>query len=245
MRGRKMKLFPAIDLLNGKLVRLVQGDFSRVTDYGLDPVETAIRFREDGAEYLHVVDLDGARDGKAANHRLIEEMVKRSGLKVQVGGGIRDVERIQAYLDAGAMRVILGSVAVNDPAFLEKSLFTYKEQIAVGVDMMKGEVMTHGWEVGSGVDAMDFCGELAQKGVKTLIVTDIEKDGELKGTNLNLYRELSEQIDVDIVASGGITELNELSELQQTGLYGAIVGKAFYTGKFTLKDAFKALEKTV
>lgn len=241
MKTNPLKLFPAIDLLNGKLVRLVRGDFDQVTDYGLDPVETAVDFRRQGAEFLHVVDLDGARDGEAANHRLIEQMVKRSGLRVQVGGGIRNMERIAAYLDAGAMRVILGSAAVNDPSFLREALDAFGEQVAVGVDMMQGEVMTHGWEVGSGVEGLRFCKELMEMGVKTLIVTDIEKDGELKGTNLSLYENLS-KLPVDVVASGGITQLEELEALQQMGLYGAIVGKAFYVGRFTLKDALQILE---
>lgn len=241
MKTNPLKLFPAIDLLNGKLVRLVRGDFDQVTDYGLDPVETAVDFRRQGAEFLHVVDLDGARDGEASNHRLIEQMVKRSGLRVQVGGGIRNMERIAAYLDAGAMRVILGSAAVNDPSFLREALDAFGEQVAVGVDMMQGEVMTHGWEVGSGVEGLRFCKELMEMGVKTLIVTDIEKDGELKGTNLSLYENLS-KLPVDVVASGGITQLEELEALQQMGLYGAIVGKAFYAGRFTLKDALQVLE---
>ena len=231
-----MRLYPAIDLLDGQVVRLEQGDFRRRTSYSVEACEAARRFREAGAECLHVVDLDGARDGRAANHRLIEAIVRETELFVQVGGGIRTEERARAYLDAGAGRVILGSAAVSDPDFLDRCLALFGDRVAVGVDLLDGEVMTHGWERGSGLDGLEFCRELAARGVATVIATDITKDGRLEGTNLALYDRLRTAGIPNVIASGGIASLEELLALRGLGVSGAVVGKALYAGRLRLEE---------
>ena len=232
-----MELFPAIDLIGGCAVRLVKGDYAQKTVYSENPVEVAKSFVAAGAKYLHVVDLEGAKDGGTPNLETIKNIVEQGGLLVEVGGGIRSEEVIRKYLDAGVFRVILGTAAVQNPAFLEEMVQKYGEKIAVGVDIKDGMVAIKGWTEVSVESCFDFCEKLQKIGVKTIICTDISKDGLLSGTNLELYQELSEKFSVDIVASGGVTTLDDVKKLADMGMYGAILGKALYTGNIDLKAA--------
>ncbi len=232
-----MELFPAIDLIDGCAVRLVKGDYAQKTVYSDDPASVARSFAEAGAKYLHVVDLEGAKDGGTPNLETIQNIVKKGGLLVEVGGGIRSEEVIQKYLDAGVFRVILGTAAVQGPDFLAEMVQKYGEKIAVGVDIKDGMVAIKGWTEVSQESCFDFCEKLQKLGVKTIICTDISKDGLLSGTNLELYKELSEKFSVDIVASGGVTTLEDVKKLANMGMYGAILGKALYTGNIDLKAA--------
>lgn len=231
-----MKIFPAIDLCGQKAVRLLRGEYDQMTVYSEDPEKTALEFEASGAKYLHVVDLDGAKSGARENFAVIEKILKNTKLSVEIGGGIRDMEAVSAYLGAGAMRVIIGTAAVKDPAFLAAALSKYGSKIAVGVDFKGGQTATDGWTKTSG-DAFDFCRKLADMGVATLICTDISKDGMLQGPNQEMYRELV-QLKTEIIASGGVSGLEDLKILKQTGVGGAIVGKALYTGAMNLKEAF-------
>lgn len=232
-----MELFPAIDLIGGCAVRLVKGDYAQKTVYSENPGEVARSFAAAGAKYLHVVDLEGAKDGGTPNLETIRNIVETGGLLVEVGGGIRSEEAIQKYLDAGVFRVILGTAAVQNPAFLKEMVRKYGEKIAVGVDIKDGMVAIKGWTEVSAESCFDFCEKLQKIGVKTIICTDISKDGLLSGTNLELYKELSEKFSVDIVASGGVTTLDDVKKLADMELYGAILGKALYTGNIDLKAA--------
>ena len=232
-----MELFPAIDLIGGCAVRLVKGDYAQKTVYSDNPAEVAKSFAAAGAKYLHVVDLEGAKDGGTPNLETIQNIVEKGGLLVEVGGGIRSEEVIKKYLDAGVFRVILGTAAVQNPAFLEEMVQKYGEKIAVGVDIKDGMVAIKGWTEVSAESCFDFCEKLQKIGVKTIICTDISKDGLLSGTNLELYKELSEKFSVDIVASGGVTTLDDVKKLVDMGMYGAILGKALYTGNIDLKAA--------
>ena len=232
-----MELFPAIDLIGGCAVRLVKGDYAQKTVYSENPAEVAKSFAAAGAKYLHVVDLEGAKDGGTPNLETIKNIVENGGLLVEVGGGIRSEEVIRKYLDAGVFRVILGTAAVQNPAFLEEMVQKYGEKIAVGVDIKDGMVAIKGWTEVSQESCFDFCEKLQKIGVKTIICTDISKDGLLSGTNLELYKELSDKFSVDIVASGGVTTLDDVKKLAEMGMYGAILGKALYTGNIDLKAA--------
>ncbi|MBQ7758240.1 1-(5-phosphoribosyl)-5-[(5-phosphoribosylamino)methylideneamino]imidazole-4-carboxamide isomerase [Anaerotignum sp.] len=232
-----MELFPAIDLIGGCAVRLVKGDYAQKTVYSDNPAEVARSFAAAGAKYLHVVDLEGAKDGGTPNLETIKNIVEKGGLLVEVGGGIRSEEVIKKYLDAGVFRVILGTAAVQNPLFLEEMVQKYGEKIAVGVDIKDGMVAIKGWTEVSQESCFDFCEKLQKIGVKTIICTDISKDGLLSGTNLELYKELSEKFSVDIVASGGVTTLDDVKKLADMGMYGAILGKALYTGNIDLKAA--------
>ena len=232
-----MELFPAIDLIGGCAVRLVKGDYAQKTVYSDNPAEVAKSFAAAGAKYLHVVDLEGAKDGGTPNLETIKNIVENGGLLVEVGGGIRSEEVIKKYLDAGVFRVILGTAAVQNPAFLEEMVQKYGEKIAVGVDIKDGMVAIKGWTEVSAESCFDFCEKLQKIGVRTIICTDISKDGLLSGTNLELYKELSEKFSVDIVASGGVTTLDDVKKLADMGMYGAILGKALYTGNIDLKAA--------
>lgn len=231
-----MELFPAIDIKDSQVVRLTQGDYNKVDIYSHSPVEVAQGFHNTGAKNLHMVDLDGARDGKIVNYDVIRQVVEQSGLQVQIGGGIRDEERIRQYLDVGVARVILGTVAVEDQDFLRRMVDKYGPQIAVGVDAKEGNIAVKGWREVTGVDAMTFCGELERVGVATIIYTDIARDGMGTGTNLEVYRQLAEQVNCRIIASGGISYLEEFAQLKEIGTYGAIVGKALYTGTLNLEE---------
>lgn len=232
-----MIIFPAIDLRGGNVVRLQKGDYDRMTVYGTDPLSTARGFKEAGAEYLHTVDLDGAKDGTNPNFSIIKALAQKSGLRLQVGGGIRNMQTIERYLDAGAWRVILGTAALTDPDFLEASVKEYGGRIAVGVDINNGFAATHGWTKVSGVTCFDFFERLQALGVQTVICTDISKDGLLQGTNTELYKKLSGKFDISIIASGGVTSLEDIGALMQIGVYGAILGKALYTGHIDLSSA--------
>lgn len=231
-----MRLFPAIDLQDGQVVRLTQGDFSRLKVYGHSPASMARRFREQGAEHLHVVDLDGAKDGKMVNVSAIRGILEVEGLFVQLGGGIRDRAAIDAYLNLGVHRVILGTVAAEDFSFLEECLALYQDKIAVAVDVRQDRVAVRGWQQDSGLKALDFCKRLEQAGVSTIIYTDISRDGLLQGIDREGYRKLDAQIGCDIIASGGVSSKEDVQALAQMNLYGAIVGKALYEGTLDLKE---------
>lgn len=237
-----MYLFPAIDLIDGQAVRLVKGDYNRKTVYSSSPVEVAKGFKEAGAEYLHVVDLDGAKSGNTDNISVIADIIRESGLKVEVGGGIRSEEVIRKYIDAGVYRVILGTVAAENPDFCREMTAKYGERIAVGVDIKDGFVAIKGWTELSAVTCFDFCKTLEEMGVKTVICTDISKDGLLSGTNLELYRELQGKFNIDFTASGGVSSLEDIKSLMEIGVYGAILGKALYTGDVDLKEAVALTE---
>ena len=230
-----MQIFPAIDLRGGQVVRLYQGDYDKETVYAQDPCAVARSFLAAGAKYLHVVDLDGARNGMLANFETIAAIVKQGGLYIEVGGGIRAEDRIRQYLDLGVGRCILGTIAVKDFAFTARMAQTYGDRIAVGVDARDGYVAVSGWKELSAEKGVDFCRRLRDAGVKTVIYTDISRDGAEAGTNLDLYRELSEIQGLDITASGGVSSIEELKELQRIGTRAAILGKALYTGRLDLK----------
>ena len=230
-----MQIFPAIDLRGGQVVRLYQGDYDRETVYAADPCAVARSFLAAGAKYLHVVDLDGARDGMLANFETIAAIVKQGGLYIEVGGGIRTEDRIRRYLDLGVGRCILGTIAVKDFAFTERMARTYGDRIAVGVDARDGYVAVSGWKELSAERGVDFCRRLRDAGVKTVIYTDISRDGAEAGTNLDLYQQLAEIQGLDITASGGVSSIEELKELQRIGTRAAILGKALYTGRLDLK----------
>lgn len=234
-----MQIFPAIDLRGGQVVRLYQGDYDQETVYAADPCAVARDFLAAGARYLHVVDLDGARDGTLANYETIAALVRQGGLYIEVGGGIRTEERIRRYLDLGVGRCILGTIAVKDFAFTERMAKKYGDRIAVGVDARDGFVAVSGWKELSAERGVDFCRRLRDAGVKTVIYTDISRDGAEQGTNLDLYRELAEIEGLDITASGGVSSIEELRELQTIGTKAAILGKALYTGRLDLKTVMK------
>ncbi len=238
-----MDIFPAIDLLEGRAVRLFQGDYEKVTVYSSEPAKVARDFKTAGAEYLHLVDLDGAKTGGTPNCNLIAEIVETSGLKVQVGGGIRNMETVEKYLNSGVMRVIIGSAAVSDSVFLETAIERYGEKIAVGVDLKDGNVAIHGWTETSVLEGFSFIDSLQHMGVKTVICTDISKDGAMQGINEQLYRRLMERFTLDIIASGGISDMSDLKLLRRIGVRGAILGKSLYTGSVDLSQAIKEIEK--
>jgi phosphoribosylformimino-5-aminoimidazole carboxamide ribotide isomerase len=228
-----MYIYPAIDLRDGRVVRLTKGDYDQMEVYSSDPEEIARSFLKAGATHLHVVDLDGAKDGKLCNFDVISKLAAEN-LFVEVGGGIRDEARIRAYLDAGVKRVILGSAAIENPGFAAEMAAKYGACIAVGVDASEGKVAIHGWKTITDVDSLDFCRQLVKNGVTTVIYTDISKDGTLSGTNLAIYRKLSSIEGLSIIASGGITFEHEIATLRDMNLHGAILGKALYTGKLDL-----------
>ena len=236
-----MQIFPAIDLRGGQVVRLYQGDYDRETVYAADPCAVARDFLTAGAKYLHVVDLDGAKDGTLANLEPIAAIARQGGLYIEVGGGIRTEERIRRYLDLGVRRCILGTAAVKDFAFTERMAQKYGEAIAVGVDARDGFVAVSGWTELSAERGVDFCCRLRDAGVKTVIYTDISRDGAEQGTNLELYRELAKIDGLDITASGGVSSIEELRELQSIGTRAAILGKALYTGRLDLKTVIEAV----
>lgn len=237
-----MILLPAIDLYEKKVVRLTRGDYAQMTVYNDDPVAQAASFQEAGAQWLHTVDLEGAKDGSTPNYSVIEAICKDTSLKVEIGGGIRSLDTIQKYLDAGVERVILGTKAVTDPAFLEESLNKFGSHIAVGVDIKDGKIAIKGWLETAQDSVEDFFTKLCKLGVSTVICTDVSKDGMLAGTNVDLYRQLSQKFALDLIASGGVSSQEDLARLKELGLYGAILGKALYTGALDLKTALKEME---
>ena len=237
-----MILLPAIDLYEKKVVRLTRGDYAQMTVYHDDPVAQAASFQEAGAQWLHTVDLEGAKDGSTPNYFVIKSICKDTSLKVEIGGGIRSLDTIQKYLDAGVERVILGTKAVTDPAFLEESLNKFGSHIAVGVDIKDGKIAIKGWLETAQESVEDFFTKLCRLGVSTVICTDVSKDGMLAGTNVDLYRQLSQKFSLDLIASGGVSSRADLAHLKELGLYGAILGKALYTGALDLKAALKEME---
>lgn len=232
-----MQIFPAIDIKDGKVVRLTQGDYSKVDIYAENPSEIAAGFAAKGAGNLHVVDLDGAKDGMLSNFDKIADIVQSTSMFVQVGGGIRDEERIKRYLDVGISRVILGTIAVNDFNFTTKMAQKYGDKIAVGVDAKDEKIAVKGWLEVTETNSVEFCKRLASAGIKTVIYTDISRDGAMQGANLEIYSRLSNVVDLNIIASGGVSSLSELVELKKIGIYGAIVGKALYQGVIDLEEA--------
>lgn len=232
-----MLIFPAIDLYDHKAVRLYKGDYERMTVYSSDPAAVGEDFARLGAGHIHIVDLQGARDGDTPNFDTVTEIKRRSGLFCEIGGGIRDMTVVERYLNAGIDRVILGTAAVTDEDFLKTAVDAYGERIAVGADIRDGFIAVKGWTEKSAVGVDEFFRKMEDIGVRTVICTDISKDGAMQGANLSLYRELSEKHDVDLTASGGISSLDDIKELRKLGLYGAIVGKAYYTGDIDLRRA--------
>ncbi|MCI6957418.1 MAG: 1-(5-phosphoribosyl)-5-[(5-phosphoribosylamino)methylideneamino]imidazole-4-carboxamide isomerase [Candidatus Faecousia sp.] len=235
-----MYIYPAIDLYGGKAVRLLKGDYARMTVYSDDPVSVARDFAAAGASHIHLVDLEGAKTGKPANLDTIARIVETTHLFAEVGGGIRDMETVESYLSIGVSRVILGTAAVNNPDFLKAALRKYGDKIAVGVDLKDGYVAIKGWTETSDLQAEDFFGKMQSLGVKTIICTDISRDGAMKGTNRELYRELSEKFDMALIASGGVSSLEDVTALAAMQLHGAIIGKAYYIGAVDLKQAVEA-----
>ena len=235
-----MLIFPAIDLLEGQAVRLLKGDYTQKTVYSDDPVQVAKDFKAQGATCIHIVDLEGAKDGTTPNLPIVCAIKEQTNLFCEIGGGIRSMDVIRRYMDAGIDRVILGTAAVADKELLQQAVAEYGEKIAVGVDIKDGKVAVKGWLVDSGLDAFDFCREMVAIGIKTLICTDISKDGAMQGTNVELYRELSERFSMQIEASGGVSSLDDVKKLHALDLYGAIIGKAYYTGAIDLKEALEA-----
>ncbi len=234
-----MKLFPAIDLRGGQAVRLYQGDYDQMTVYNPDPADQARAFAAAGAKYLHVVDLDGAKDDTTANLPAIARIAAESDLYIEVGGGIRDEERIRRYLDLGVSRCILGTVAVRDFDFTARMAQKYGDKIAVGVDMKDGLVAVAGWKEVTPEPGVAFCRRLAEAGVRAVIATDISRDGTMQGTNMDLYRELLTIPGLEITASGGIAKMEELDTLQAMGCHAAILGKSVYTGAIDLAEAVR------
>lgn len=234
-----MNIFPAIDLIDGKAVRLLKGDYDKKTVYNDNPLEVVRDFKNKGAKFLHLVDLDGAKSGKTDNIETVKAIVSEGGIFVEIGGGIRNIETVDKYFEIGVDRVIIGTAAVNDPEFLKAALSKYGDKIAVGVDIKDGFVAIKGWTQKSEFTLFDFCEKMQNMGVKYLICTDISKDGAMKGTNLKLYSDLSARFDMNITASGGVSSMEDIINLRKLNLYGAIIGKAYYTGAIDLSEAIK------
>ncbi len=234
-----MILYPAIDLYEGKAVRLFKGDYSQMTVYNENPLAVAQDFLRCGATHIHMVDLQGARDGTTPNLETVQKIKQQTGLFCEVGGGIRTMEIVDRYLSAGIDRVILGTAAVTDPDFLAAALAKYGEKIAVGIDIKDGRVAIKGWTETSDKDALSFCAQMQTVGVTTIICTDISKDGAMQGTNHELYKTLSEKFSLQIIASGGVSSLEDIRRLAEQNLHGAIIGKAYYSGGLDLARAIE------
>ena len=234
-----MNIFPAIDLYDKKAVRLYKGDYAQMTVYSDKPWEIAKDFEEKGAKFIHVVDLEGAKTGKTPNLEVVKKIANETDLFLEIGGGIRDIETVKIYLENGADRVILGTSAVTDENFLLNAIKEYGEKIAVGADIKDGYIAIKGWIEKSQYSFEEFLSKMKKIGVKTVICTDISKDGAMKGTNLALYKALSEKYTLDVIASGGVSTIDDVKELRKMDLYGAIIGKAYYTGAIDLKQAIE------
>lgn len=239
----KMKIFPAIDLYDGKAVRLYKGDYDNMTVYSNNPIEIARDFEAAGAKYIHMVDLEGAKDGTTPNIGIVSQVANETKLFVEIGGGIRSMETLDKYFSAGVSRAILGTAAVTDEVFLKSAVDKYGEKIAVGADIKDGLVAIKGWLEKSEYTTDAFFEKMCSLGIKTIICTDISKDGAMKGTNRELYKELSEKYSIDIVASGGVSSIDDIKALSDMNLYGAIIGKAYYIGAIDLKEAIKISER--
>lgn len=232
-----MLIYPAIDLYDGKAVRLFKGDYAQMTVYSENPPSVAEDFRSCGATHMHIVDLEGAKSGTTPNLKTVLAIKERGGLFCEVGGGIRNMQTVDTYLGAGIDRVILGTAAVTEPGFAAKAVEKYGDRIAVGIDIKDGFVAIKGWTEKSTVTAMDFCREMEKIGVKTIICTDISRDGAMKGTNHALYETLMREVNLQIIASGGVSTMKDVERLRKQNLYGAIIGKAYYTGAIDLRRA--------
>lgn len=237
-----MYIFPAIDLYEGKAVRLFKGDYDQMTVYSDTPHLIAKAFKDAGASHLHLVDLEGARDGSTPNLETIKKIIKETDLFTEVGGGIRNMDTVRAYLEAGVDRVILGTAAVENEEFVRQATAEYGERIAVGADIKDGKIAIKGWTEKSELDAMEFCEKMQRIGVRTVICTDISKDGAMMGTNHELYIAMSEKLSMQIIASGGVSSIEDVKRLAALGIYGAIIGKAYYTGAIDLKEAIEVAE---
>ena len=235
-----MVIYPAIDLYGGKAVRLYKGDYAQMTVYNDDPTEVALDFVNCGATHIHLVDLEGAKEGTSPNLATICKLKEATGLFCQTGGGIRTMEEVDRRLDAGIDRVILGTAAVTEKGFVEAAVAKHGEKIAVGIDIRDGFVAIRGWTEKTSLEAFAFCKQMADVGVKTLICTDISKDGAMQGANHQLYRQLKEQFSMEIIASGGVSSLEDVAELAALDIHGAIIGKAYYTGAIDLRQAMEA-----
>lgn len=234
-----MNIFPAIDLFDGKAVRLLKGDYQKMTVYSENPLEFAKDFENSGAEFLHIVDLEGAKTGNTPNIGTIEKIVKNTSLFTEVGGGIRTLETVEKYINIGVKRVILGTAAVNDEKFLISAVKKYGEKIAVGIDIKDGFVAIKGWTDLSKFTPFEFCEKMQNIGVKTVICTDVSKDGAMQGTNVGLYKEMSEKFNINIIASGGVSSIDDIKRLKNLEIYGAIIGKAYYTKAISLAEAIE------
>ena len=234
-----MVIYPAIDLFDGKAVRLYKGDYAQMTIYNEDPVAVALDFKEKGATHIHLVDLEGAKSGTTPNLETVCAIKKATGAFCEIGGGVRSMAVVRRYLEAGIDRVILGTAAVTDESFLREAVAEYGARIAVGIDIRDGYVAIRGWTEKSQEKAMDFCDKMQKLGVKTLICTDISKDGAMEGANHGLYQELSERFDMDIIASGGVSSIEDVQRLAAMKIHGAIIGKAYYTGAVDLREAIE------
>ena len=234
-----MLIFPAIDLFEGKAVRLLKGEYDQMTVYNEDPLAVARDFAACGATCLHLVDLEGAKSGTTPNIDTIRRLAAETDLFTEVGGGIRNMETVRAYLSAGVDRVILGTAALQDEAFLTEALAEYGDRIAVGVDIRNGKVAIRGWVETSETDAMEFMAKLEQLGVRTVICTDISRDGAMAGTNHDLYAELMERFQMNVIASGGVSAIEDVRRLAAKNLHGAIIGRAYYTGAISLREAIE------
>lgn len=235
-----MIIFPAIDLYDKKAVRLYKGDYQNMTVYSDNPIEIALDFQNSGATHIHMVDLEGAKDGTTPNLEIVRQVANETDLFVEIGGGIRDMSTVEKYLSAGVGRVILGTAAVENPMFLKEAVAKYGDKIAVGADVKDGYIAIKGWIEKSQLTLEDFLSDMQNIGVKYIICTDISKDGAMRGTNLELYKELSQKYSMCITASGGVSSIDDVKELRKMDIYGAIIGKAYYIGAINLKDALEA-----
>lgn len=234
-----MIIYPAIDIKDGRCVRLVQGKFSDVTVYSDNPVETALKWEREGAQYLHIIDLDGARTGKPQNFRIISDVAARLGIPVQMGGGIRSIDTIELIISRGVQRVILGTSAVRDPALVKSVLGTFEHNVAIAIDARDGMVAVEGWAKTSSFTAVGFAKKMEDLGAKTIIYTDISRDGMLTGPNLKAMEEMAGSVGIEVIASGGVSKLEDIKNLKDTGVAGVVVGKALYTGDINIAEAVK------
>lgn len=234
-----MRIFPAIDIMGGNAVRLLKGDYRKKTVFGNDPVKIGLDFKNSGAENIHIVDLDGAKSGQTSNFGIIADIIKKTDLFAEVGGGIRDMRTVERYIDAGVGRVILGTAAAKNPDFVKEAVCKFGEKIAVGIDIKDGVVAINGWIEKTNLTVEDFLEKMENIGVKTIICTDVSRDGAMKGTNINLYKTLVGKTGVNIIASGGVSALDDVLSLKKAGVYGAIIGKAYYVGAIDIKKAIE------
>ena len=234
-----MKIFPAIDLYDGKVVRLYKGRYDEMTVYSDDPLDIAKKFEAAGAEYIHIVDLEGAKDGLVHAYETVKSIIENTSLKVEIGGGIRSEDTVKKYVDLGVDKVILGTIAVTNEEFLSEMAFRYKDKIAVGVDIKDGYVAINGWTEKSQITADEMFESLLAHSISRVICTDISRDGAMKGTNRDLYKHITENYKLNIIASGGVSTLDDIVALNEIGMFGAIIGKAYYTGAIDLSEAIR------